>query len=171
MVTNLQSVIATLFALVLCASPMAESTTNNLPNLTAKQNASAPHSKQAAELIALSKQKWQWMANKNVEALASLFHQESKFVHMSGSWKKERELEIIKSGSIWYKNTIVHDTDIELVADTAVVWSRITLEAHVRGNDVANEFTATEVYVKSKGNWQLLNLTFSSVRDTHQIEH
>lgn len=62
------------------------------------------------------------MANKNVEALASLFHQESKFVHMSGSWKKAKELETIKSGSIWYKNTIVHDTDIEVVADTAIVW-------------------------------------------------
>ncbi|WP_338056762.1 DUF4440 domain-containing protein [Saccharophagus degradans] len=66
---------------------------------------------------------------------------------------------------------MVHDTDIEVVADTAIVWSRITLEAHVRGNDVTNEFTATEVYVKTKGHWELLNLTFSNVRNTHQIEH
>ena len=122
------------------------------------------------EIIDLSKQKWQWMADKNVDELASLFHDESKFVHMSGSWKKARELEIIESGSIWYKNTVVHDTDVEIIDNTAVVWSRITLEAHVRGNDVANEFTATEVYVKLDGNWKLLDLTFSSVRDTHSIE-
>lgn len=123
------------------------------------------------EIIDLSQQKWQWMADKNVDELASLFHEESKFVHMSGSWKKARELEIIESGSIWYKNTIVHDTDIEIVNNTAVVWNRITLEAHVRGNDVSNEFTATEVYVKIGGDWKLLDLTFSSVRDTHSIEH
>lgn len=123
------------------------------------------------ELMDLSKQKWQWMADKNVDELADLFHDESKFVHMSGSWKKARELEIIESGSIWYKNTIVHDTDVEIVDKTAVVWNRITLEAHVRGSDVSNEFTATEVYVKSKGNWKLLGLTFSKVRDTHEIEH
>jgi len=122
------------------------------------------------EIIDLSKQKWQWMADKNVDELTSLFHDESKFVHMSGSWKKDRELEIIESGSIWYKNTIVHDTDVEIVDNTAVVWNRITLEAHVRGNDVSNEFTATEVYVKTDGNWKLLDLTFSSVRDTHTIE-
>ena len=122
------------------------------------------------ELKDLSKAKWQWMADKNVDKLASLFHDESKFVHMSGSWKKARELEIIESGSIWYKNTIVHDTDVEIIDNTAVVWNRITLEAHVRGNDVANEFTATEVYVKLEGNWKLLDLTFSSVRDTHSIE-
>ena len=122
------------------------------------------------EIKELSKAKWQWMADKNVDELASLFHEESKFVHMSGSWKKARELEIIQSGSIWYKNTIVHDTDVEIVDNTAIVWSRITLEAHVRGNDVSTEFTATEVYVKIEGDWKLLDLTFSSVRDTHKIE-
>src|SRR5690606_7247493 len=46
----------------------------------------------------LSKQKWDWMAEKNVGELAPLFHDESKLVHMSGSWKKDRELEIIESG-------------------------------------------------------------------------
>ena len=40
------------------------------------------------ELMSLSEQKWQWMADKNVDALAPLFHKESKFVHMSGAWKK-----------------------------------------------------------------------------------
>lgn len=123
------------------------------------------------EIIKLSKDKWQWMADKNVDELAKLFHKESKFVHMSGSWKKARELEIIESGSIWYKNAIVHDTDVEIVGKTAVVWNRITLEAHVRGNDVSNEFTATEVYVKVRKDWKLLGLTFSSVRDTHKIAH
>jgi len=131
----------------------------------------AQDTKAEQEIKDLSQQKWQWMADKNVNELASLFHDESKFVHMSGSWKKARELEIIESGSIWYKNTIVHDTDVEIVDNTAVVWNRITLEAHVRGNDVSNEFTATEVYVKLDGNWKLLDLTFSSVRDTHTIEH
>ena len=123
------------------------------------------------EIKDLSKAKWEWMADKNVEKLSELFDEKSKLVHMSGSWKKARELEIIESGSIWYKNTIVHDTDVEIVDKTAVVWNRITLEAHVRGSDVSNEFTATEVYVKTKGSWKLLGLTFSKVRDTHEIEH
>ncbi|MDH5400787.1 MAG: DUF4440 domain-containing protein, partial [Cyclobacteriaceae bacterium] len=29
----------------------------------------------------------------------------------------------------------------------------------------------TEIYKKQAGNWKLLDLTFSSVRDTHSIEH
>ena len=124
------------------------------------------------EIEELSKQKWQWMADKDVDKLASLFHDKSKFVHMSGSWKKERELEIIKTGSIWYKNAEVHDVAVETFGDdTAVLWNRITLTAHVRGNDVQNEFTVTEFYQKEGDAWKLLDLTFSSVRDTHEIEH
>lgn len=122
------------------------------------------------ELVQLSKKKWQWMANKDVEKLENLFHDQSKFVHMSGSWKKDRELEIIESGSIWYKNAEVHDVAVEVFDDTAVLWNRITLTAHVRGSDVENEFTVTEFYKKEGGDWKLLDLTFSSVRDTHEIE-
>lgn len=124
------------------------------------------------EIINLSKQKWQWMADKNVEELEKLFHDKAKFVHMSGSWKKVRELEIIETGSIWYKKADVHDVAVEIFGeDTAVLWNRITLMAHVRGNDVSNEFTVTEFYKKEDDTWKLLDLTFSSVRDTHEIEH
>ncbi|SEC44459.1 protein of unknown function [Maribacter dokdonensis] len=124
------------------------------------------------EIKTLSTLKWQWMADKDVDNLEKLFHEKSKFVHMSGSWKKERELEIIKTGSIWYKNAEVHDVAVETFGDdTAVLWNRITLTAHVRGNDVENEFTVTEFYKMEGEDWKLLDLTFSSVRDTHKIEH
>lgn len=89
---------------------------------------------------------------------------------MSGTWNKKRELEVIESGSIWYKQADVHDVVVNIYDNTAVLWNRITLIAHVRGNDVSNEFTVTEVYKKEEGEWKLLDLTFSKVRDTHKIE-
>lgn len=136
------------------------------------QNTFAQSSSVEQEIKELSKQKWEWMADKDVDKLATLFHDKSKFVHMSGSWKKDRELEIIETGSIWYKNADVHDVAVEVFGDdTAVLWNRITLMAHVRGNDVSNEFTVTEFYKKEGEDWKLLDLTFSSVRDTHKIEH
>lgn len=122
------------------------------------------------ELIQLSKQKWQWMADKNIEKLAPLFDDKSKFVHMSGTWKKGEELDIIKTGRIWYKEAKIHDVAIELFGKTAIVWNRITLDAIVRGNEVVTEFTVTEVYQKRGKEWKLLDLTFSSVRDTHQLQ-
>lgn len=122
------------------------------------------------KVIKLSKDKWQWMADKNVDKLEPLFDTKSKFVHMSGTWKKEEELDIIKTGKIWYKNAKVHDVAIEIFGKTAVLWNRITLEAVVRGSEVATEFTVTETYQKQGKDWKLLALTFSSVRDTHQIQ-
>jgi len=122
------------------------------------------------EVIQLSKQKWQWMADKDVEKLAPLFDDKSKFVHMSGTWKKDEELDIIKTGRIWYKEAKIHDVAIELFGKTAIVWNRITLDAIVRGSEVVTEFTVTEVYQKRGKEWKLLDLTFSSVRDTHQLQ-
>lgn len=122
------------------------------------------------EVIQLSKQKWQWMADKNVTKLEPLFDNKSKFVHMSGTWKKDEELDIIKTGKIWYKNAKVHDVAVEIFGKTAVLWNRITLEAIVRGSEVVTEFTVTETYQKQGKDWKLLALTFSSVRDTHQIQ-
>jgi hypothetical protein len=60
---------------------------------------------------------------------------------------------------------------VELFDDTAIVWNRITLLAIVRGNEVSTQFTVTEIYKKQDDNWLLLDLTFSSVRDTHVIKH
>ena len=122
------------------------------------------------EIIDLSKQKWLWMEEKNVEKLAPLFHERSKFVHMSGTWGKVQEVDVIKTGSIWYKKTDVHQVVVQVFDDTAILWNRITLQAVVRGNEVANPFTATEVYKKEGDGWKLLALTFSSVRPEHAIE-
>ena len=123
------------------------------------------------ELLNLSKAKWQWMSDKDVDKLATLFHDRSKFVHMSGTWNKDEELDIIKTGRIWYKKADVHDAVVEVFDDTAILWNRITLQAVVRGEEVSNQFTVTEIYKKQGDDWKLLDLTFSSVRDTHSIQH
>ena len=60
--------------------------------IVSTQGSFAQHSAAEQEVVNLSKDKWQWMADKNVDKLAILFDDRSKFVHMSGSWKKEREL-------------------------------------------------------------------------------
>lgn len=133
-------------------------------------NLSFAQSSTEQEIKKLSMDKWQWMADKDIAKLTPLFHPQAKFVHMSGTWTTARELEIIETGSIWYKKADVKDTAIEIVGNTAIVWNRITLTANVIGNDVVTEFTVTEVYQKEGSDWNMLALTFSSVRDTHEIE-
>ena len=67
------------------------------------------------EIIQLSKDKWQWMADKDVDKLSQLFHEKAEFVHMGGSWNTERELAIIKSGGIWYKNADIHSVSVNII--------------------------------------------------------
>ena len=122
-------------------------------------------------LIQLSMDKWQWMSDKDVDKLDKLFDAKAKFVHMSGTWKKDEELDIIKTGRIWYKKATVKDTAVEISGNTAIVWNRITLDAIVREQVAVNEFTVTELFQKQGKDWKMLALTFSSVRDTHQIKH
>jgi hypothetical protein len=122
------------------------------------------------EIVDLSRQKWQWMAEQNADTLATLFHDQARFVHMSGTWGKDAEIEIIRSGSIHYKHADVHEVVVEIVDDTAILWNRITLLAMVRGNEVSNPFTVTEVYQRHDNGWRMLAMSFSSVRDGHSIE-
>jgi len=134
-------------------------------------SSSFAQSAEEQSLIQLSMDKWQWMSDKDVDKLDKLFDAKAKFVHMSGTWKKDEELDIIKTGRIWYKKATVKDTAVEIVGNTAIVWNRITLDAVVREQVAVTEFTVTEVYQKQGKDWKMLALTFSSVRDTHQIKH
>ena len=134
-------------------------------------SSSFAQSSEEQTLIQLSLDKWQWMSDKDVDKLDKLFDAKAKFVHMSGTWKKDEELDIIKTGRIWYRKATVKDTAVEIVGNTAIVWNRITLDAVVREQVAVTEFTVTEVYQKQGKDWKMLALTFSSVRDTHQIKH
>ena len=71
------------------------------------------------ELINLSKTKWQWMADKNVDSLNVLFDDKAMFIHMGGSWGKEPELNTIKSGGIWYKKAEVYSVIVNIFGNTA----------------------------------------------------
>lgn len=113
------------------------------------------------ELINLSKEKWQWMADKKADVLDNLFLEKAMFVHMGGSWGKEQEVNIIKNGFIWYKKADIQDVTVNIIDNTAILLNRITLLAVVGDREVTNPFMVTEVYIKQNGGWKLGSLSFS----------
>lgn len=115
------------------------------------------------EIIDLSKEKWQWMSDKEADKLAELFDDKSVFVHMGGAWGKEREVNIIRSGGIHYKKADIHEVSVEIIDNTAILLNRITLLAVVGGNEVTNPFMVTEVYIKKDGAWKLGSLSFTKL--------
>lgn len=117
--------------------------------------------KEEQEILELSKSKWGWMSDKNVESLNDLFSEKSVFVHMGGSWGKTQEINVIKGGGIWYKKAEVYSAAVNFIGNTAILLNDIDLLAVVGGNEVVNPFMVTEVYVKEDGKWRMGSLTFS----------
>lgn len=114
------------------------------------------------EIITLSKNKWQWMADKDLDKLNPLFHDKSMFVHMGGSWDKDHEIDVIRTGYIHYKKAEIHEVpSVKIIGNTAILLNRITLLAVVNGNEVTNPFMVTEVYIKQDGSWKLGSLSFT----------
>lgn len=120
------------------------------------------------EVIDLSKKKWRWMSERKVDSLSTLFHEKAVFVHMGGSWGKEQELKVIKSGEIHYKKADIHEVSVNIIDNTAILLNRITLLAVVGGNEVTNPFMVTEVYVQQEGSWNLASLSFTRLLTPEQ---
>ena len=122
------------------------------------------------QVVELSKEKWRWMAEREVDALDALFHEQAVFVHMGGAWGKEQELDIIRGGRIHYKKADIHEVSVHIMGTTAILLNRITLLAVVGGNEVTNPFMVTEVYVQQDDSWKLASLSFTRllVPDQHR---
>jgi hypothetical protein len=132
------------------AQPPHESITTSTTNTPEQQ-----------ELINLSKQKWNWMADKNVDSLNGLFSDKCMFIHMGGTWGKTPELATIKDGGIWYKKAEVYAVVVNIFGNTAILLNDIDLVAVVGGHEVVNPFMVTEVYIKENDKWTMGSLTFS----------
>jgi hypothetical protein len=74
---------------------------------------------------------------------------------------RQQELEVIRSGSIHYKEVDIQEASVRFVAGTAIVLNKIRLLAVVGGNEVTNPFVVTEVYVRDSSGWKLGSLSFT----------
>ena len=118
------------------------------------------------QVLALSKQMWQWMADKDATKLANLYHDSAVFVHMGGAWGKEQEVGIIGSGMIHYKHADMHNASVRFAGEeSAIVLSDLDLLAVVGGNEVTNHFMVTENYIKVNGEWKLTILAFTKLNN------
>lgn len=146
------SIIGIYFLLMCVQISFAQNNTNATTGTNAKEE---------QEIIDLSKKKWLWMSDKNVDSLNVLFDEKSMFIHMGGSWGKAQEITTIKSGSIWYKKAEVYSVLVNIIGNTAILLNDIDLLAVVGGNEVINPFMVTEVYIRQNGKWTMGSLTFS----------
>ena len=114
-------------------------------------------------IIDLSKNKWNWMMERQLDDLSNLFHEKSVFVHMGATFSKNEEIDVIKNGSIVYKNVDIQETSVRLIDKTAILLNKVRLVAVVGGNEVTNPFVVTEVYVLQEDQWKLGSMSFTKL--------
>ena len=151
---------AKLFTLLICF-PLLLTPTAWAENAMLPIKPEASITKAEHEILDLSKTKWQWMADRNVDALDKLFHDKAVFIHMSRTMTKANELEVIRSGGIEYKKADIHEVSVNIIGNTAICLNKITLLAVVGGKEVTNPFVVTEVYVKENKKWKIASLSFT----------
>ena len=121
---------------MLSIQPLLAQQTPAPPTETIKT--AATHRPTEQQIIDLSNSKWDWMAEKKVDALATLFDDRAMFTHMGGTWGKTQELATIKSGAIWYNKASIHAVDVRVFDNTAIVLQDMDLEAVVGARTVTN---------------------------------
>jgi hypothetical protein len=149
--TCIKAMILAICLLVIGAPPSYAQSSKSVPSVANAEQ----------ELLNLSKQKWDWMSERNVDALAALFHEQSVFVHMGATMSKTQELDVIKSGQIQYKKADIQEVSVRFFGSTAIVLTKMRLLAVVGGNEVTNPFMVTEVYVQEGGVRKLASLSFT----------
>ena len=158
--TSIKAMILAICLLVIGAPPSYAQLSKSAPSVANAEQ----------ELLNLSKQKWDWMSERNVDALAALFHEQSVFVHMGATMSKTQELDVIKSGRIQYKKADIEEASVRFFGSTAIVLTKMHLLAVVGGNEVTNPFMVTEVYVQGGGVRKLASLSFTRLL-TPEADH
>jgi Domain of unknown function (DUF4440) len=80
---------------------------------------------------------------------------------MGATFSKAQELDVIKTGSVHYRDVDIKDTSVRLIGATGIVLTTLQLAAVVDGHEVSNPFVVTEVYVNDAGTWRLGSMSFT----------
>ncbi|GHT32582.1 hypothetical protein AGMMS49574_16360 [Bacteroidia bacterium] len=150
-----------IFLLIATCNVISAQAPGQMPPAMPSQMTATEPTTAEQELIDLCKQKWLWMADKDMTKLDNLFDEKSVFIHMGGAGDKAQEMATIEQSFIHYKHAEVFETAARIIDNTAVVLNRIRLTAVVGGNEVVNPFMVTETYVKKGGEWKLAALAFT----------
>jgi len=102
--------------------------------------------------------KFQWLADKQIDSLATLLHDDVFYIHSNG-WQESKSevIENIKSGKLNYSDVKVHESHVRLMDKTAVVTGKGTFYVTMEGKPYEFNLFYTEVYVISSAGINLIS--------------
>lgn len=108
----------------------------------------------ADQVLELSKKKWTWMMDRQIDSLADLFHDNMISREPSIKTDKPGQLDGIANGNTQYDHIDIIDTDIHILGDTAILLTKVAFnysmnrELEIKG--------ITEIYQKYGNVWKLI---------------
>lgn len=103
-------------------------------------------------------QKFKWFIEKNTDSLSTLLHENVHYIHSNG-WKETKQelIHNIKSGKLTYHSVTVHESDVRIEGNTAIVTGKGIFNVALDGKGMEIPLYYTEVYVLSQSGIRLLS--------------
>lgn len=110
------------------------------------------------EVLALHREKFQWMMARDTGRLGMLVADDMVYVHSNG-WHEHREemMANIGSGRLRYHDVLVQEAAVRSYGDTWVVNGRGRFEVSLEDKDWVLTLDYTEVYVRTDPGWKLVS--------------
>lgn len=110
------------------------------------------------EVKALSKRKFSWMINGQLDSLESLLDNDVRYVHSNG-WIQTKQ-DIIgdfKTKKLVLKNVTIESDSIRQFNSTAIVIGKGKFEGSINNTNFILDLIYTEVYIINNRRWQLVS--------------
>jgi hypothetical protein len=108
-------------------------------------------------VLQLCKNKFEYMLGKDTVALARNLHPQLQYIHSSGKIDTKKSLiATITKGTTLYKKLAVYDEQLRTIANTIIVTAKLHYAAESKGEYREYDLLFTEVYIKLKQNWYLI---------------
>jgi len=91
--------------------------------------------------------KFKWITEKNLDSLTTLLHDDVHYIHSNG-WKetKTEMIHNIASGKLKYSDIVVHDSEVRVIENTAIVTGKGTFFVSMDDKPIEINLYYTEVY-------------------------
>jgi hypothetical protein len=115
-------------------------------------------SKQEKEVLEVSRAKFNWLVNKNIDSLHFVLDDRLTYIHSNGWVQSKKELmDDLLSGKLTYDKIEVLESTVRLYSKSAIVTGKGKFVASLSGTTNTFDLTYTETYVLQKREWKLVS--------------
>ena len=110
------------------------------------------------EVLALSKKKFEWLVQKQLDSLDKVLDERLQYIHSNGWVETKKDvMDDIISGKLTYHAVDIHSATARVYDQTAIVNGTGKFKVVMSGTSLSFELGYTEVYLRANGKWWLVS--------------